>query len=74
MKLSLYVRGSRVVSECLIKVGKLSFLHGPRNDPNLNGTRGALLVAGCFNSDVQLPYRLLLTRETHSALCSFDDT
>ena len=38
----------------------LGSMHGPMNEPNINGTHPAMLVAQRFNSDVQLPYRLPL--------------
>ena len=51
---------------------RLGSLHGPQNDPNLNGTAPAQLVSLLCNSDVQLPYRLPLTEMTHAdaSLCS----
>jgi hypothetical protein len=45
-------------------------LHGPMNDPNLNGTLPALLCGAPglnFNSDVQLPYRFPIKECTHAA-------
>ena len=45
-------------------------LHGPQNEPNLNATHPALLLAGGFNSDVQMPYRLPVIPATHSSICS----
>ena len=44
-------------------------LHGPMNEPNINGTHPAMLATQHCNSDVQLPYRLPITTETHSNLC-----
>ena len=44
-------------------------LHGPMNEPNINGSHPAMLATQQCNSDVQLPYRLPLTATTHSALC-----
>ena len=44
-------------------------LHGPMNEPNLNGTLPALLCGAPglnFNSDVQLPYRFPITESTHA--------
>ena len=49
-------------------------LHGPMNEANLNGTHPAMLAAQQCNSDVQLPYRLPITPETHSSLCTEADT
>ena len=47
-------------------------LFGPRNDANLNGTCPAFMSGlpglGC-NTDVQLPYRMVITPETHSTEC-----
>lgn len=49
-------------------------LHGPMNEPNLNGSHPAMLATQHCNSDVQLPYRLPLTKETHSSdLCPLGD-
>ena len=36
------------------------------NHAYLNGTHPALLVAMRFNSDVQLPYRLQISAQTHA--------
>ena len=47
----------------------LGMLHGPRSDPNLNGSSGILLAMGRDNSDVQIPYRLPVCEVTHSQLC-----
>ena len=44
---------------------KLGSLHGPMNHESLNGTHPAMLAAQGFNSDVQLPYRLPVCKETH---------
>ena len=44
-------------------------LHGPMNEANINGTHPAMLVTQVCNSDVQLPYRLPITKESHSPLC-----
>ena len=44
-------------------------LHGPMNEANINGTHPAMLATQQCNSDVQLPYRLPITKETHSSLC-----
>ena len=57
-------------------------LHGPMNEANINGTHSAMLATQQCNSDVQLPYRLPLTPQTHSRLCplgkeclnSYDET
>eukprot|EP00973_Karenia_brevis_P088586 12282579-Karenia_brevis.AAC.1 len=51
-------------------------LFGPRNEPMLNGTMPAML-AGCpglnFNSDLQIPYRFPVTKETHcDELCEYE--
>ena len=48
---------------------KLGSLHGPMNHESLNGTSPAMLAVQQFNSDVQLPYRLPICQETHSAEC-----
>lgn len=48
---------------------KLGSLHGPMNQENLNGTASAMLAVQQCNSDVQLPYRVRICRETHSHLC-----
>lgn len=48
-------------------------LHGPMNEANINGTHPAMLATQQCNSDVQLPYRLPLTAETHSSLCPLGD-
>ena len=48
-------------------------LHGPMNEPNLNGTHPAMLATQQCNSDVQLPYRLPITKETHSSKCPLGD-
>ena len=47
----------------------LGSMSGPRNEGNLDGTHGALAAFGVFNTDVQLPYRLPISIETHSKLC-----
>ena len=52
-------------------------MHGPVNDPNVNGSHPALLAApagGATNSDVQLPYRLPICEATHAegSLCDED--
>ena len=49
---------------------RIGSMHGPQNDADLDGTHGSLLVGNGFNTDVQLPYRLPITTETHSALCN----
>ena len=49
---------------------KIGSLHGPQNEANLDGTHGALLVAGGFNTDVQIGYRLPIMEETHCANCT----
>ena len=45
---------------------KLGSLHGPMNHASLNGTHPAMLAAQRCNSDVQLPYRFPIIKETHS--------
>ena len=50
----------------------LGSLLGPRTEGNLNGTHGALAVAGGFNTDVQVGYHLPVSKETHSKLCKED--
>ena len=40
-------------------------LHGPRNGDNISGTHPALSAVPQTNSDVQLPCRFGITRETH---------
>ena len=47
---------------------KIGAMHGPMNHAYLNGTHPALLVAMRFNSDVQLPYRLPISAQTHANL------
>ena len=47
-------------------------LHGPMNDPNINGTHPALLAGLRCNSDVQVPYRFPIASSLHSKLCSED--
>ena len=39
------------------------------NEPNINGTHPAMLATQKCNSDVQLPYRLPVTKDTHSDIC-----
>ena len=57
------------------KHNRIGVLFGPRNDEYLNGTSPALLCGlpglGC-NTDVQLPYCMVLTPETHSTECDAD--
>lgn len=50
----------------------LGMLHGPRSDPNLNGSSGMLLAMGRDNSDVQIPYRLPICAATRSHMCGKD--
>lgn len=50
----------------------LGMLHGPRSDPNLNGSSGVLLAMGRDNSDVQIPYRLPICAATRSHMCGKD--
>ena len=47
----------------------LGSISGPRNEGNVSGTHGAWAVALGDNTDVQLPYRLPITRGTHSEFC-----
>ena len=47
----------------------LGALHGPMNEANINGTHPAMLATQQCNSDVQLPYRLPISKDTHSSLC-----
>ena len=44
---------------------KLGGLHGPQDHESINGTDSGMLVAHRFNSDVQLPYRFPISKETH---------
>ena len=55
---------------CSGRRSKLGSLHGPMNHESLNGTSLAMLSVQQFNSDVQLPYRLPLCQQTHSAACA----
>ena len=48
---------------------KIEAMHGPMNHAYLNGTHPALLVAMRFNSDVQLPYRMPISAQTHANDC-----
>ena len=49
---------------CSGKKNRVGMLFGPRNDENLNGTCPAFMSGlpglGC-NTDVQLPYRMVIT-------------
>lgn len=61
-KCGLPAKGARNVLGCI---------KGRRNDEWLNGTHPAMSVALRCNSDVQLPYRLPITEESHAdTLCS----
>ncbi len=40
-------------------------LNGPQDHESINGTHGGMLAAHRFNSDVQLPYRFPISKETH---------
>ena len=56
------------------KKNMVGSIHGPMNDPNLNGCMPSVL-AGCpgmnFNNDVQIPYRFPIIEDLHdSSLCS----
>ena len=62
---------------CSGKKNRIGSLHGPRNNPWLNGTCPALVcgLPGCnSNSDVQLPYRFPLTTATHHKSCTHNCT
>ena len=49
-------------------------MKGFRGEENLNASCPALLVSARCNSDVQVPYRIPITPETHcSQLCDRDD-
>ena len=54
---------------CQGRKNMLGSLHGPMNEPNINGSHPAMLATQQCNSDVQLPYRLPVTAATHSDLC-----
>ncbi len=54
---------------CQGRKNMLGSLHGPMNEPNINGTQPAMLATQQCNSDVQLPYRLPVSAATHSDLC-----
>ena len=45
-------------------------MHGPMNHPSINATHPAMLACQRCNSDVQLPYRFPIIRETH--FCDLD--
>jgi len=49
--------------------GRFDFM----NEPNVNGSHPAMLATQHCNSDVQLFYRLPLTKQTHSDLCLLDE-
>ena len=51
---------------------RLGGLHGPMNEENLNGSSPCMLAAQRCKSDVQLPYRLPICKETLSAACGDD--
>ena len=44
---------------------QLGMMHGPMNHESLNGTHPALLAAQRCNSDVQIPYRLPVIKQSH---------
>ena len=44
---------------------QLGSLHGPMNHESINGTHPAMLAAQRCNSDVQLPYRFPIIKESH---------
>lgn len=48
---------------------QLGTVSGVRNEANVNGTASGMLPLG-MNSDVQLPYCLPITQETHSVSCA----
>ena len=50
----------RMGMACSGRKSKLGGLHGPMNHESLSGTSPAMLAVHQFNSDVQIPYRLLL--------------
>ncbi len=54
---------------CQGRKNLLGSLHGPMNEPNVNGSHPAMLATQQCNSDVQLPYRLPISAATHSELC-----
>jgi len=54
---------------CSGRKNLIGSLHGPMNEPNINGTHPAMLATQQCNSDVQLPFRLPVIAETHSSLC-----
>ena len=74
------VRKAVVLCKGLMKVmgmplegrrNRMGSLHGPRNDENINGAHPAMSAFLQTNSDVQLPYRFAVTKETHDdAECS----
>ena len=48
----------------------IGIMHGPMNEPNLNGTLPVMLCGGVglnFNSDLQIPYRFPITKATHAS-------
>ena len=54
----------------------LGAMHGPMNHPCVNGTHPAMLACQRCNSDVQLPYRFPIIKETHfcnDASCLHND-
>ena len=44
---------------------QLGGMHGPFSHESLNATHSAMLAAQRCNSDVQLPYRCPITKDTH---------
>ena len=51
------------------KRNAVGLIMGPRNDPDVNGNHPALLAGLRCNGDVQVPYRIPCTAETHSPSC-----
>ncbi len=51
------------------KRNKVGSMHGPQNDPYLHGGHPAMHVALQCNNDVQVGYRLPISKETHSKCC-----
>ena len=47
------------------KTCQLGAMHGPFSHEMLNATHSAMLAAHRCNSDVQLPYRFPITKDTH---------
>ena len=51
------------------KRNAVGLIMGPRNDPDVNGNHPALLAGLRCNGDVQVPYRVPCTAETHDPRC-----